>query len=262
MKRILLPTDFSEAAHKAIRFAIELFGHEEATYTLFHVHDFSSLENESLEECEERLKNETSQFSSGSHDAILKIETATGSGNVVEGILNYARKHDVDMIVMGTKGRSRPKWMGSNTEEVLLNAKCPVFAIPFDCEYKVPEKVVMPVDPHAPPSMDDFQKAMIALGNAKPRIFMISVVKDDHKPIIDDDLAQLLKNDYNCEFHLVQNGDIAESILEFNDHINPDMTILFPGKRQLFKHLLQKSISKRIAHISSIPLLSVVKGDN
>ena len=45
MKKILLPTDFSENAHNAAKYAMDFFGHQETRYYLYHVHDLNTLQD-------------------------------------------------------------------------------------------------------------------------------------------------------------------------------------------------------------------------
>lgn len=55
-------------------------------------------------------------------------------GPPVEQIVNYAKKHDIDLIVMGTHGRTglNRVLMGSVAEGVVRKAECPVLAIKTD----------------------------------------------------------------------------------------------------------------------------------
>jgi nucleotide-binding universal stress UspA family protein len=58
--------------------------------------------------------------------------TATGSGDVVDGIIGMARDTKADLIVMTTNGRDGflDALRGSHSERVLSRAPCPVLAIP------------------------------------------------------------------------------------------------------------------------------------
>jgi nucleotide-binding universal stress UspA family protein len=63
--------------------------------------------------------------------------TVTGhiaSGPAARAILSYSEKHDIDMIVMGTHGRTGVEryLIGSVTETVVRNADVPVCCVPMD----------------------------------------------------------------------------------------------------------------------------------
>lgn len=55
-------------------------------------------------------------------------------GDVVDEIREYVDENDIDLIVMGTHGRSgvRRFIMGSVAEEVVRNSGCPVMTVPLD----------------------------------------------------------------------------------------------------------------------------------
>jgi nucleotide-binding universal stress UspA family protein len=56
---------------------------------------------------------------------------AVETGSPVTKILEYAEKHAIDLIVMGTHGRGAMEriWVGSVTEGVLQRAACPVVSV-------------------------------------------------------------------------------------------------------------------------------------
>jgi nucleotide-binding universal stress UspA family protein len=66
----------------------------------------------------------------------LSFQTLYSKESVVPAIINAARTNDVDLIIMATEGRSTlpKKILGSNTEQVLHAAPCPVLSIPVAVE--------------------------------------------------------------------------------------------------------------------------------
>ena len=60
--------------------------------------------------------------------------TATGSGDVIDGIVDMAQQTKADLIVMSTDGRNGflDALRGSHSERVLSRAPCPVLAIPSE----------------------------------------------------------------------------------------------------------------------------------
>ena len=61
----------------------------------------------------------------------LRWETEVRSDSVVNGIIESARRHNADMIIMGTgrKHSIMQKIMGSRTERVLRRCSCPVLSV-------------------------------------------------------------------------------------------------------------------------------------
>ncbi len=61
----------------------------------------------------------------------LKTETFSGVESIIESIIDYASKKDVDLIVIGTRGRTGLKrfLMGSVANGVVQHAHCPVLLV-------------------------------------------------------------------------------------------------------------------------------------
>jgi nucleotide-binding universal stress UspA family protein len=61
----------------------------------------------------------------------FQVQTAVDTGAPVDGIVGYADKHGIDLIVMGTQGRGTVErmWVGSVTQGVLRRASCPVVSV-------------------------------------------------------------------------------------------------------------------------------------
>jgi len=259
MKKILIPTDFSDTAHHAARYAMEFLGHREVHYVLFHVHNFSNLRNRTLAESEELLKKEMEQFRDSYHDAILTIETVTASGNVVEEILQMAAETKTELIVMGTRSRERPRWMGSNTESVLLEANCPVLAIPGPTNYRKIENVALTLAPGEVPQADRLEAILALLRPKGPDVHIVSVTRDPGS--FPDEwmltLKRMVGRALELHLHSLEGEDVVHRILEYCAENVPDLLVVFPEKRTLFKRLLHHSISKELAHLSTIPILSV-----
>lgn len=61
----------------------------------------------------------------------IETTTAVRRGNPPDAILNYANDHDIDLIVMGTHGRTGVKraLLGSVTEDVVRHTEIPVLSV-------------------------------------------------------------------------------------------------------------------------------------
>jgi len=69
----------------------------------------------------------------------LAVQTAIVKGRAADAILDYARKNNVDLIIMSTHGRSGvSRWvMGSVTDKVVRHATIPVLTVsPPGCRIK------------------------------------------------------------------------------------------------------------------------------
>lgn len=139
MKKILVPVDFSIPSNCGYNFAYDLAASIGAELVVVHMYLPSSEPTYSLEKLQadaprrkkellNHLKDATQRFT---FDKNVKI-TYELSYAEKKDIATYAKKHEVELIVMGTHGSGnalKSAW-GSNTSSVIEKAHCPVLAIP------------------------------------------------------------------------------------------------------------------------------------
>ncbi|MBW2340170.1 MAG: universal stress protein [Deltaproteobacteria bacterium] len=111
-KKILVPVDGSDQALKAIDFAANLAKQDDATIHLLHVYKLPIVP-EGMGEyvISDRIELQAlgDQIISVAQDEVRKkggqdIEATVMEGDPAERIIAYAKDHDVDMIVMGSRG--------------------------------------------------------------------------------------------------------------------------------------------------------------
>ena len=112
IKKVLVPVDGSEQARKAIDFAANLAKQNDATIHLLHVYKLPIIP-EGMGEyvISDRIELQAlgDQIISVAQDEVRKkggqhIEATVMEGDPAERIIAYAKDHDVDMIVMGSRG--------------------------------------------------------------------------------------------------------------------------------------------------------------
>lgn len=140
VKRILLPTDFSKCSAKAAACAVEFARTFDAElHVLFVLEDsLGKLPTSVLPPPGEVQTNflsadfgEVSQRLGVKLERLRQLSLATLQGPIDSKIVQYAAEHKIDMIVMGTHGRSglAHMVMGSVAENVVRKAKCPVLTV-------------------------------------------------------------------------------------------------------------------------------------
>jgi nucleotide-binding universal stress UspA family protein len=142
IKKILLPIDGSESSIKAARYAVKIAKQEKAQIICIHAigtpayiseyrgplllpayyDDIKKLAQEWFAKVIEIAKRENIDVKT---DVLLDVVS------VVDTIVNYATNENVDMIVIGTKGRTALKrfLLGSVANGVVLHAHCPVLVV-------------------------------------------------------------------------------------------------------------------------------------
>jgi nucleotide-binding universal stress UspA family protein len=136
-QHILVPTDFSEYADYALDYAIELAKALQARLTVLYVLHVSSLAlgdappavlDDTLTEMETNAQQRTQRALARVQQAGLQADSTIVEGIPFQVIIDTAESRDVDLIVMGTHGRTglTHVLMGSVAEKVVRMAPCPV----------------------------------------------------------------------------------------------------------------------------------------
>ena len=145
LKQILVATDFSDASAAAMDYGRALARTFGASLHLLHVMENPFLRPMAADPHAiktatfRRLAGRITNDDRGALHATAVLET---SDNPADAIVEYARAHAVDLIVMGTHGRSAVEQLlvGSVAEKVVRKAPCPVLTVRHpEREFVVPD---------------------------------------------------------------------------------------------------------------------------
>ena len=138
LKKILVPTDFSEHSAKAMLYGSELARKFGAELHLMHAVEMTPLmygegayvtpETEAeIEAIATKQLEDLPADSSGDLKIVRKIE----HGHPFVETIRYAKENDIGLIVLGTHGRGAIAHMllGSVAEKVVRKAPCPVLTV-------------------------------------------------------------------------------------------------------------------------------------
>lgn len=141
LKKILVPTDFSESARQALRYGISFAREYKAELVLLHVVESvaAPYASDLFPVPMAEVFHELSAYARGELDKLAREAGAKGVSArtlVVQGkpsleIMRVAREETADMIVLGTHGKGvlDQALFGSTTERVVRKAPCPVLTV-------------------------------------------------------------------------------------------------------------------------------------
>lgn len=155
-RKILVPHDGSKSSDPALEYAVKIAGGKDSEIILMHVipsfpAPFPSAKHgrikavsksylhdvyEELESNAEKVLDKLKQSWTSSSGVSMHTHVAVG-GNVAQRIVDYAKKHDIDLIVINSRstiGRARSRlkfWvpLGSVSRAVSEMAPCPVLLV-------------------------------------------------------------------------------------------------------------------------------------
>jgi nucleotide-binding universal stress UspA family protein len=137
LKRILVPHDFSETSNDAVKYAVALGRTFGAKLYVLHVSEKAQADMATEfplgldASMEDAVRERLLKIITPAEQKELKPVFEVCAGTPYVEILDYAKDHDADLIVMGMHGRGfvGRVVMGSVAEKVVRYASCPVLTV-------------------------------------------------------------------------------------------------------------------------------------
>ncbi|MHA7843904.1 MAG: universal stress protein [Winogradskyella sp.] len=276
MKKILLPTDFSDNAWNAITYALQLYKNVKCNFILLNTYTPVVYQVEFMQSSEPQFQlMETVKENSKKklYDLVEKIEsefpnpnhqfTTISSFNTLTGEISELYEGNVmDLIIMGTKGASGVKEVlfGSNTMHVLNNAKCPVIAIPSDFDFEKPHELLFPSD-YEIDFKDKHLQPLLDIANLyNIRINIMHVHYGEALTKRQETNRQKLETKFKGVahlFHNIKNQNIPEAITEFQIKTRINLLVMINNKHSFFENLFFKSNIKHIGFHLNVPFMVI-----
>lgn len=271
MKRILVPTDFSKHAHKALKVAAQLAKKNNGEIFLLHM----------LE-----LPHQGSDAISGGSDipqimffknlAIQKLENLMDLDflegvpvsqiiqfeKAFDGIMEITKKNEIDLVVMGSHGASdyEEMFIGSNAEKVIRFSEVPVLVIKdTDDEFKT-DNIVFASD-----FSDEIKKPfkkIVDLANffdAHLNLVMINTPNNFKstgvaEKIMTDFIAEFNLSNYSS--HIYNDVNVEKGILNFAGSTDADLIAMCTHGRTGLDHFFNGSISEDLVNHTLRPVIT------
>ncbi|HEY6884422.1 MAG TPA: universal stress protein [Nitrososphaeraceae archaeon] len=149
ISKILAPIDGSESSLNAADYAISIAKKNNAQLTALHVirpeetYEYASdlalmTTPTSIDSMVQTVKQDSQKWfdivkqkSDANNVQLKKTDTIVSHGSVVGTIVDYAEREGIDLIVMGTRGRSGFKklLLGNTASGIISYAHCPVMIV-------------------------------------------------------------------------------------------------------------------------------------
>jgi nucleotide-binding universal stress UspA family protein len=141
LKKLLVPTDFSESARHALTYGTSFAREYGAELTLLHVVEnltvgyasdlFPVPMAEVFQEISGYAKAELSKLAKVAREKDVAVVEQVVQGKPSAEIIRFAQEQKIDMIVLGTHGKGMldQALFGSTTERVVRRAPCPVLTV-------------------------------------------------------------------------------------------------------------------------------------
>ncbi|WP_027125030.1 universal stress protein [Gelidibacter mesophilus] len=276
MISILFPTDFSENSMNAIRYALEFFKYEKAEFYFMNAYQKEFYDHEDLvsrevyNEVLERVKNQSEANLANllksvkeiSPNPKFKYHSISAHNTLVEEANTIADTKNIDLIVMGTKGKSdnRNIVFGSETFQVLKYVQCPVLAVPANYTNTQPRRILFPTDYLIPYKRRELKLLCDLAAPYRSIIDVLYVSKSNKLSIRQEDNQAFLK-DVICKteinFQTSQNKNVAVGIKDYIKENAVDMLVMVNSQYSFLENMLFPSTIDKVSLDLEIPLLAM-----
>ncbi|GMN11750.1 universal stress protein [Croceitalea sp. MTPC9] len=276
MKKIVLPTDFSENAWNAIFTGLKLYADTECEFYVLHSYE-PHMPNMLARKGQQRLGliyDSLSKYSTGELDRILEylsknhgnpnhsFKTLSKSGTLEETLQHMATTKDIDLIVMGTQGASGLKevFMGSNTVKILKKIKdCPILVVPAGYNFQRLKTLAFPTD--FTRTFEKFELLplieLAKLWKAKVRIVRVADepglkdIQQANMKILEERLNMISYTYEDAEFH----ANVSGSIEKYVQETEIELIAMIRYHHTFWEKIIGEPVVKKIAFHSHVPLL-------
>lgn len=275
MKKILVPTDFSEYALNAAKLAAHIAKKFDARIYFLHVvsmpvYETGIIPGQSRQDIAEGLfilKKVKMDFQNLLSQDFLKgvnVAKAIQYDGVYESIVSQAKEHDIDLIVMGTHGSSgyvNDFFIGSNTDKIVRLSETPVITIRDEVSNPKFDKIVFASD-FGDGIAKSFRRVAEIADKLKAKVELVRIItRDDFYytgPMLDamDVFAQDngLAN-YECHVYAAESVQIG--INEFSKRVNADMVTTVTYGRRGLARLFNGSVTSDVMKSSPLPVMTI-----
>ena len=276
-KTILFPTDFSESARNAMKYGLNLYKGRGYKFVILNSVEPSSASSSAgmivnmsemrAKDSLEDLKKDKDWLESLPEAKGCFIETAQMFGEFIGCLRHIIKDKSIDMVIMGTTGASGLKefFVGSNAASVIQDIDIPTLTVPFNADFDGIKRIVFATDlkPLGDYGFLHFLKEILLDRDARLTLFHTlkssSKISNDEKETSKDSLKKYFEG-ARIDFESLESEDTVEGIQAFM-RLNKDVDLLtmVPRKKNFFEKIFSKSVAKKVAYHSSIPMLTLQK---
>jgi len=141
VKKIMVPVDFSEPSKKAVNYGLSLASEFKSRLVLTHIAAFDTA-------IYDKAKIQMLQLIPADYRDRLDFEIIVKAGDIRQELLAIVDENDIDLVVMGSRGRSYFERMllGSVTERMLRKLHVPILTVShLDPEKELHEPGIVPL---------------------------------------------------------------------------------------------------------------------
>lgn len=273
MKNILVPTDFSDCAHGACDYAIQLSAKAKADLHFLHLQDtpvdWVRLSKEKESQYPETL-HEIGVAKSKLRDLVDRaIKNDVKADKTIiysvgqEVVLNHLKNRDYDFMVMGSHGAKgiKEKFIGSNAQHMIRHSTVPVLVIKNPIEREI-KNILFASDfsDLTPEAFSTLLRFSDTIGAHIDLLYVNTPGKKAKTSDAESNMNKLLdafpKRKSEIRTNQIDAQSVETGIQSFANDNDIDLVAIATHGKSVIKQMFSPSIAEAVANHSHLPILS------
>ena len=274
MKKILCPVDFSKPSTKAAEYAVQIAQRTNASLTLLHVLHLPMLDTTESAMVASQMLDEQRRYAADKlHAMALHLKTLPNASNMeveykvqesflADAIERLTKEEQFDFVVMGTTGGGNTLeeiLIGSNTESVISQVKCPVLAIPAKASFPEIHRIVYASD-YQPEDAKALQQVLAIASMFEAEVEVVHVSEEASESASKKGRAFMERlqselGNYPIKFKEVIHKEEDTGLKDYLSTTHSNMLAILKKRRGFFKNIFSMSLAEKMTYQTKLPLL-------
>lgn len=265
MKKILIPTDYSENANLATNYAMQFASLFNAEVILVHSYHLLVSDPNYVVDLDKNLEIEKLKMEEKKdqlHELFpnVRIETVVLFGPIVDVLDKICSEEEIDLIVMGTKGQTNAieGLIGTVASHVISDIKTDVLVIPQNATYENITEVVLATDYHNLDNYNCFNNLIEIMSKTSASLAIVNIQKELNLfqiPSRTENRIEDLFGDFKVSKHFVQSENVEDSLEHFAKTHSANIIALTAPNYSFWQKIWHRSLTKKMALHSKVPVL-------
>lgn len=269
MRNILLATDFSPSSRNAAGYAVSLAHYFNATLHLVNVAPPQIIMDDYILApvltTHAEIVTENAQLMKKEVKILSKIYPVNITTRICEGyasevIPELAIEDDMDLIVVGPKGKGRSRFIfGSTTRAVIRKSTHPVFIIPENATFEPLRHIILALDFDSEIKMHLYKVLIRLADKFKSGVKIINIAKK-HAPINKKEIIGIMEANmafsrHECRFYSINEENVEAGINAFMEENHCDVLAMVANRHSLITRIFGKGYTRTMSAQTKKPLL-------
>lgn len=275
MKRIIVPTDFSANAERALHYAIMVANNINAAIHVVHTINtrgtggrYTTIDDLMYDERQEKMQDLLHRVKKLLAAGVL-ISSSIAQDYTVDGILKTVDEKRGDLVIMGTQGASGLKrlLLGSTTVEFIKKTQVPVLIVPAEYTEMAIRHIALAIDESEISSLYLLQPAILLANKFKTTVSLVHVSKNGDAEIDkpkEEEVggyirAHMEKVQMPYDLYNLKGNSVSKILEDFVATKDVDILCLLnqSEQRSWWANLFHDSVTNELAYGSKKPLLVI-----